>query len=314
MLDRLLGRQELKEEIRDLKSQLRERKSSLKAAEKRLEKAEKRRKDAVSEKQEAQRERNRLQEKVENLEARVEEVKEEDEERTGAGFSHVVSIDPDDLDHRLSNYRSPDEDLVTLVSPDLSGEDVLDDLEGDLSPVKGFEGGGVLLHDQAGLLTATAVPPVLKAEPSMRYGDSFDTSALDLKDLREEHVFCLVRSDESSLARIRSGEATGFRRVTTGVKGKHGKGGFSQKRFQRLREEQVEKHVEDTAEALREMIDEGDFLAIGGDAEVAEEVLNQIDIEDGRSAVKALDVSDVEDEEDLLRAVEMFWQVRVYVA
>lgn len=315
MFDRLLGRGGDEERrIRELEAELAEREKQLEVARARQEKAEERRKSAAAEKQEAQRRRNVLEERVRNLEAEIQLLKEEKEEGTPEhGFSRVLSVPSGDLVTRLSTYRSPTNDLVTLQSNDLSGEDVLNDLEGDLSPALRFEGPGILYHDQRGVLSLVADPPVLRGDPSMMYDETFDTAPLDAEDLRRSHVMCFVRSDEAAVARVDEGEITEFRHLSADVMSKHTKGGFSQKRFERLREEQVKKHVEDTEQMLRSVLRKDDFVALGGDSSVASRVASALDLDEKRCAVKPLSIHDVEDEEDMLRAEERFWSVQIYV-
>lgn len=172
MLDRLLGREELKRELEELRGRLTDAEAGLEAAGSRLEKAEERRRRAVSERQDAQHRANVLRQRVQNLEAELESLRGQSEEETPS-FTRAVSVGQYGLLRRLSSYCSDDDDLVTLLSPDLSGEDVLNDLEGDLSSVGNLDSRGILFHDQSGVLSVVAVPPVLVEEPFVRYGDRF---------------------------------------------------------------------------------------------------------------------------------------------
>lgn len=313
MFDRLLGRGDDEEELRELRRRLEKTETKLEAAEAQRDKAEKRRKKAASEKQEAQHRVNLLEDRVAGLESELAHLKEREGSDGGEGFSRVVTVDMEHLLERLGSYSARSDDLVTLVSPDLSTEDVLDDLDGDLAAAKRFEQEGVLYHDEAGVLSCVVKPPTLRTDPAIRYGDRFDTDPVDLTELRRNHVLCFVRSDESAVARFRDGELEEFRHLSADVKSKHTKGGFSQKRFERLREEQVKKHVEDTRRATRDLLDDDGFVALAGDSGIATRVAGQLELPQRRYGVKPLSHHDVEEEDDLRDVEHEYWSHRVYV-
>lgn len=312
MFDRLLGRGGDDEEKQELRRKLEKTETRLEAAEAQRDKAEKRRQEAASEKQEAQRRVNVLEDRVTGLESELERLREGAGDEA-EGFSRVVTVEMEHLLHRLGSYAARSDDLVTLISPDLSGEDVLDDLDGDLAAAKRFERDGVLYHDEAGVLSCVVKPPTLRADPAVRYGDRFDTDPVDLTELRRNHVLCFVRSDESAVARFRDGDLEEFRHLSADVKSKHTKGGFSQKRFERLREEQVKKHVEDTERAARDLLNDYGFVALGGDSGIATRVAGELDLPERRYAVKPLSHHDVEEEDDLRDVEHEYWSHRVYV-
>lgn len=315
MFDRLLGRggDDDEEELRELRRRLEKTETKLEAAEAQRDKAEKRRREAASEKQEAQRRVNVLEDRVAGLESELKRLREAEGGDGEEGFSRVVTVEMDHLLERLGSYAARSDDLATLVSPDLSAEDVLDDLGRGLSAAKRFEKEGVLYHDGAGILSCVVKAPVLRAEPAIRYGERFDTDPVDLTELRRNHVLCFVRSDEAAVARFRDGEIEEFRHISADVKSKHAKGGFSQKRFERLREEQVKKHVEETRRAARNLLDDDGFVALGGDSSIATRVAGELELPERRYAVKPLSHHDVEEEDDLRDVERDYWSHRVYV-
>jgi peptide subunit release factor 1 (eRF1) len=61
--------------------------------------------------------------------------------------------------------------------------------------------------------------------------------------------------------------------VRSSVKAKHGKGGFSQRRFERLREEDIAHHVEKVRGVLNEFKGQPDRIILCGDLLLAEEIV-----------------------------------------
>jgi hypothetical protein len=162
--------------------------------------------------------------------------------------------DMDSLLERLVAVRSPREDLLTAcysgASPE--GGHLPEPLAKAASAINS-QRGGIILHCPQ-LFSLLLIPPFPIKESHSHEGADF---SLDLiREMMEEPVlvvsahagdtflgFCLSR-DKFEAEEL----------VQSSVMGKHSKGGWSQKRFERLREEDVKAHVDLVTEKLEAML------------------------------------------------------------
>jgi len=102
--------------------------------------------------------------------------------------------------------------------------------------------------DDAGLVSACLRPPV-GPDPFLEWGNRF---RLDREwfQPRGRYTLALVRSDLFAMGTYESEERTAFQGFDSDLKSKHSKGGFSQARFERLREEQIDDHLDRCRVAL----------------------------------------------------------------
>ncbi len=248
-LDSLLGRKELKERV----SELEEVKESL---ERRLEKTDDRRREAERGKQEAYEERNRLETKVEELRDRLERA-----EKSGGSAADAVDVsdvqptEVSDVVDLISSVEGAAEHLTTAyVSPgDGLPEALPDRVHAALSDVDSSTGLAVYVDDHH--VTDVCLLPLRPVrETHVEHGSAF-TVDRDLFRLPGSYVAAVVRSDAFAAGLYRDGELREHAAVTSKVKSGHSKGGFSQKRFERLRDEQIQEHLDDSADALSELVE-----------------------------------------------------------
>jgi len=95
-----------------------------------------------------------------------------------------------------------------------------------------------------------------------------------------------------AIGEYESRERVTYRGFTSDVKGDHSKGGFSQGRFERRRDAQIDEHLADCEAAIREV--DPDRLFVVGDARLVEA------LEVDATATAAVDASG--DPEDALAA------------
>jgi len=147
---------------------------------------------------------------------------------------------------RLQTCRSPMDDLLTAFLPDDSGLPP----EAKRYAIKSTRGWVFLKYPQ--LFTLLLVPPFPILESSSVEGSTFQLD--HLRDLMEMPVLVVSAHAGDTLLGVAFGrDAFEVQEsVESQVKEKHSKGGWSQKRFERLREEDVSSHVEAVLQRLAE--------------------------------------------------------------
>ncbi|MFB6292288.1 MAG: Vms1/Ankzf1 family peptidyl-tRNA hydrolase [Candidatus Nanohaloarchaea archaeon] len=237
-----------------LENELEELREEKQRLEERFEAEKERRSKLSREKQEAQEELNRLRDRVRSLEAENGDEEEADDSR---GFRDISVEEARSLLEKLSTVESPEEDLLTIYSP---GEfESLDDLKGlkNALPqqryglVSGREGFAAFMDDTVFSIVLRTRPFF---EPGWSLSDSFSPGRL-LDFLDSEKTWVLVSAGETRVFRESSGRSEEVESVKTRVDSKHSSGGFSQGRFERKRDEQVEEHLEQVEEVLEEYDD-----------------------------------------------------------
>ena len=299
MIDRLLGRAELKERIEELEEEKRH-------LERRAEAEEERRSDAVADRQRAEERVNELEHRIESLEERLERA-----EGTEASveFRRVSDLRGPEVTDALDRFRSVESDdpegLLTACVPDAdSVPATVSDWFGDRTELVRRAAPAVVIADDTGAVSAALTPP-LAPEPFDRWGDRF---RLDEAWFRPtgRFAFALVRSDTFAVGTYEDGERVDFAGFTSDVKEAHSKGGFSQGRFERRREGQIDDHLDRANEALADAADAGGVdrvIAVG-----ERSVLGRV-----RDLADRTDVSDAtgKPEAALADAFRDFWTVRV---
>lgn len=295
MLDELLGRASLKEEIEALEAEnerLRER----------LNAEERRRSEAVSDRQRAEERVNRLEDRIAELEDRVERASERDERRAPR-FRHRRSVRGGRLAtvvDRLSSFDAPpDGALTAYVDEDIP--DAVSDVLGERAGLVDRASPCLVCLDDAGLVSiclSLVDPP----EPFCRWGDGFEVEREWLEP-RGAHAVALVRSDLFAVGLYEGTERLSVRGFETNVKSQHSKGGFSQARFERIRDGQVRDHLDRARDVLDEI--DTDRLFVVGTAELLGE------FEDRAAATTSVDATG-DPESALEDAVNDLWTVTVY--
>jgi len=166
----------------------------------------------------------------------------------------LATREMDSLLERLHAIRSPREDLLAVYYPGPLPEDALlpEPLKKAASAVKSRRG-GIILHSPQ-LFSLLLIPPF-----PLKDSNSHEGAAFYLQPIREMmDTPVLVVSAHAgdtflgvSLSRDKF-EAEEL--VESSVMGRHSKGGWSQKRFERLREEDVKVHIDLVREKLEAMM------------------------------------------------------------
>jgi len=299
MIDRLLGRAELKEQIEELEEEKRH-------LERRAEAEEERRSDAVADRQRAEERVNELEHRIESLEERVERAEGADETLEFRRVSDLWGPKLADALDRLRAVESGDpEGLLTAFVPDAdSVPATVSEWFGDRTALVRRAAPAIVLADDTGAVSAALTPPV-EPEPFDRWSDGF---RLDDAWFRPtgRFAFAVVRSDTFAVGTYEGDEQVAFEGFASDVNEAHSKGGFSQGRFERRREGQIDDHLEKANEALAEVADAEDLdrVITVGERSVLGRVRDRADV---------TDVSDAtgKPEAALDDAFRDFWRVRI---
>ena len=252
--------QELKERIEELETLIEEKKEEIEKLEEMLEAEKERRSILAREKQEAEEELNRLRDRIRNLEkegSNKAEEKTEKPEAESIGFEKTLR-----MLEKLDSMESSKKDLVTIYSS--SEIDDLDDLRGlknSISKQQYSKNEGV--SSFCAFLDQDTGDTILETSPifESRFGveEFFDAQEL-LEFIRSEKLWVLVSAGNTKIFREKGGDWEEIESIKSRVDREHSKGGFSQGRFEREREEQIEKHVNQVGKKLKKFNEENIYL------------------------------------------------------
>ncbi|OLZ41736.1 hypothetical protein A6E15_12405 [Natrinema saccharevitans] len=305
MIDELLGRASLKERIEDLEDEN-------ERLRKRYEAESDRRAEAATARQEAEQRVNRLEDRIAQLEGELEQVDDADDGVTVRRRRQVRGRRLEAVLDRLDSFRTGPEGALTAAIDETGlPESIRSDLEGALGDrIALLEDAAPCLCcvDDAGLLAVALSPPV---EPTREptWDDGF---VLDRENFLPtgRHALALVRTDLFALGVYDGDERVDYRGFESDVKGSHSKGGFSQARFERIRDEQIDDHLERCREAISTARDGVDRLFVVGQRGVVDTLVEEAGLEPtGTAAVDATG----DPESALTDAYRSFWTTELRV-
>ena len=294
MLDDLLGRTELKREIEALEGEV-------ERLEEQLEAEEARRADAVTERQAAQRRANKLEDRVTQLEDQVERLQDGE---TTLSYHREADLRGRDLDAVLARLESvetgPQGALSAYVADGHDRPAELREAFGERAALVSRAAPCLALGDDESLVSVCLRPPVAP-DSFVEWDDGFRIDR-EWFQPRGRYTLALVRSDLFAMGTYQGDERTAFHGFDSDLKSQHSKGGFSQARFERLRDEQIDEHLDRCVAALEER--ETDHLYVVGERSVLGEMMHLAD------ATDAVDATG-DPEEALRDAWESFWTVQL---
>lgn len=298
MFDRLLGGDRI-EELETELAAAREREERLEAQ---LEAEERRRTDAVTARQEAQERVNGLEDRIAQLEGTIDRLEDDEVELSFRGRRTLDRRATTRLLDRLGSFEAPPDGALTAVIEERVPESVREQF-GERSALLERAAPCIAVADEEGVVSAALRPPALP-DPTTTWSDRFQLERSDFRPTGT-FTFALVRSDRFAMGEYRGDERLAFEGVTSDVKGDHSKGGFSQGRFERRREAQIDEHLEDVRDALADRNAERLYLV--GDRGA----LDRLDDVDAR-ANAAVDATG-KPESALEEAFEDFWRTQLFL-
>lgn len=298
MLDDLLGRTELREQIQALEEQVHH-------LERELDAERDRRADAVSARQVAEERVNRLEDRIAGLEGRLEAAGGGEQRLSFRRDEHISGRRCESVLARIQSIETdPESALTAMVGEDVptAVEDLLAAGSGpDRTPLVTRAAPCLVVHDDAGIVSVALRPPV-PPEPFVEWKDRFRIERSWFLPTGR-FVIALVRADVFALGEYRGAERVGFEGFESDVRADHSKGGFSQGRFERRRDEQIADHLERCRAVLADV--DIDRRYVVGDRQVVAELA------DLATATAAVDATG-EPEAALDDAFEAFWATRMF--
>lgn len=291
IIGKISGRGKFELEIDRLNTRIIKLELDLQSAKTQLEKKEALAKQAVADRQEAEAHLKQELVRTQTLSHELETIRTESQGKLE--FRGIENLSPSAVQaylSKLSSFRAPADDLLTVYLPsgtrlsgvlsekvlDLMGEKILTLLE-RLDPETGL----VLFYDLYSMICEAIVPPVPIISPSWQLGNSFETSSLKESLSKDYRMLILIlHAGESFIgfapdARVFDSKEL----IRSSVKEKHSKGGFSQRRFERLREEDIAHHMGKVFEALGKVLEENspiDCIIMSGDPQLIKEIQRRL--------------------------------------
>lgn len=251
-LDELLGRQSLKDRIASLETEIDRLESQLEAE-------QDRRSEAVRDRQAAQERVNQLEDRIAGLEGELERQETDDDARTWSRVESVGHERAADLVDRLRSWRGGSETAFSAAIEGVVSESVRSLLSDDWVLVEEVAPCLVYLDDRLLVRVVLDVPQL--PEPFDRWDDTFRIEAAWLFPTGPG-IFAVARGDLFAMGRYDDGELEYVHGFESEVMGKHSKGGFSQARFERRRDEQIDAHVDRCRAELTD-VDASEVVLVG---------------------------------------------------
>lgn len=252
------------EELRDEHEQLQER----------FEQNKERLTEARRDKQEAEAEVNRLEDRIEALEDRT---RDDTPDTADAGTTRSVGRE---RSLHLLNV------LDGIDHPSASAETSIDAEEARFTDP---------------WLISVAFQAPLPLEPEERTASRFHVDPV-VEQLRDRYLFIHVTAGGSGIAVIEDGAVLRSRCIDADIKAEHTKGGYSQKRFERIREQQVQEHIGAVAPELEAFSDAAYATALlAGPQEMRKRFIDETDLD---VITVSSEVGQVRDEDDLERSFD----------
>ncbi|MFB9824817.1 Vms1/Ankzf1 family peptidyl-tRNA hydrolase [Halobaculum roseum] len=300
MIDRLLGRRRLKERIAELEGERDDAVAHMEAE-------EERRAEAARKRQEAEKRVNELETRITELEDRLERAEQREADADASvDFRDIETLRPDRRDEVLSRLRSvetgPEGALSAFVADDGDVPDAVSAALGDRASLARRAAPTLVYVDDAGLVSC-ALAPALDPEPFCEWSAGFRVEEGWFRPTGR-FAFGLARSDTFAVGVYEGDERVDLETVRTDVMDEHDKGGFSQARYERLREEQIDEHLEECEAALSALPADLNRVVLVGESGIVKRLAEHADHTAGSDATGKPEAA-------LEEAFSEFWTARL---
>ena len=290
-LGKISGKGQLELEIDRLNSQIVKLELDLQSAKTQLEKKEALTRQAVADRQEAEALLNQERTRTRTLAYELETIRAESQDKLK--FRGIETLSPQAVQAYLSKLKSFHTlagDLLTAYLPpgthlsSMLSEKVLERIEEETRTLLDrldSETGLVLFYDLHRMVCEAIAPPFSITSAAWQLGHSFEVSLLEESLSKDYRMLVLVlHAGESFIGFAPNAQVFDTEElIRSSVKEKHSKGGFSQRRFERLREEDIAHHMDKVLEALDRVLEENkliDCVILSGDFQLIGEIRKRL--------------------------------------
>jgi peptide subunit release factor 1 (eRF1) len=290
-LGKISGKEQLELEIDRLNSHVIKLEIDLRSSRNQLEKKEILARQAVSDRQEAEILLNQERIRTRTLSHELEIIRAESQGKLKFRGTETLSLQAIQAYlSKLKSFHDPTGSLLTAYLPQgtrlsgVIGEKVFERVEEEtrtlldrLEPETGL----VLFYDIYRMICEAIVPPFPITSPAWQLGHNFEVSLLEEILSKDYRVLVLVLHAGESFIGFTSGAQVFDTEelIRSSVKEKHSKGGFSQRRFERLREEDIAHHMDKVLEVLDKVLEENspiDCVIMSGDFQLIGEIRKRL--------------------------------------
>ena len=290
------GKEELENEINKLRSHILELELDVKTANVRYEKGAASEKKAIAAKQEAEEKLKAAEVKLCTLEHELD--KQKVEASGELSFTHVDQFNKQRTEEFLlciSSVKYLKESLLTVCIAAGGRLDSIKDYENLLKRIDSetlaliekidSSTGFVLFHSPDHMVNELIVPPLPLKNSYWSTGNNFDiTPVIELLNKNASVCVLVAHAGESFVGlSLDRDEFDSFQVIKSSVKAKHAKGGFSQRRFERLRDEDISHHIDKVKFSLKDLLEEFegnvDYLVLAGDPQLAKEIATDVPLD-----------------------------------
>ena len=263
MLGGLFNRKEQERKIELLQTRINELEYENKSLSERISKQAARAKKALSDKQGADLALKKAEERIDTIERELKSLKEKEDAQLSVREAVTLTADrASDLLFQIGSLRSRNDDLLTAyLRPEETVSD-LDAFELDnsvkymMARIESPTGIALFYDLKRGRMAPQIVaPPFMIPESRWKLDYAFDTTQLqELLDTNRVICIVLAHAGESFIGISDREQVIEYKIVRSSVKEKHTKGGMSQRRFERLRDEDIRHHGEKARSAFEALI------------------------------------------------------------
>ncbi len=290
-IGKISGKEQLENEVERLNAQVVKLELDLRNAKNQLDKRETLARQAVADRQEAEALLNQERIRTQTLSHELEAIRTESEGKLK--FRGIETLSPQAVQaylFRLKSFQAHADDLLTAYLPpntrlsSVLSEKLLERVaEKTLTLLDRLdpETGLVLFYDLHRMVCEAIAPPTPITSPAWELGHSFEVSLLEESLSKDYRMLVLIlHAGESFIGFTADGQVFDTEElIRSSVKEKHSKGGFSQRRFERLREEDIAHHMDKVVEALDKVLEENkfiDYVFLSGDFQLIGEVRKRL--------------------------------------
>lgn len=136
--------------------------------------------------------------------------------------------------------------------------------------------GYAIYHDENHIIHLILIPPLLLTHHTHQQNTHFNTKPLrELINTPDPILILNTHAGETQAILATTSEIITHTTIKTSVKSKHTKGGWSQRRFERLREEDIKHHADKTRDAIQPLLQQQPtHIITTGDPHIAKQIIN----------------------------------------